>query len=320
MIPFCSRFDSALFTPKRFAIATYGYFSRSPLYKTFVVDQGYLWNSGNFLFRADVFLAELRRFEPAMLSSLEKAVASSNDDLGFHRLEPNSFAQAPQKSIDYAQMEKTKMAGVVEGRFRWSDIGSWDAVFEIAEHDAGGNAVHGPAVVMDCENCLIHSDRRLTTVLGAKDLVVVTTADAVFVLPREQAERVKDLVTRLKEARHSEATDHQQVHRPWGYYKSIDLGERFQVKRIVVQPGGVLSLQKHLHCSEHWVAVCGTAEVTRGDVREDAHENESVYVPTGTVHRLANRGRIALELIEVQTGSYLGEDDIIRLEDIYRRQ
>jgi mannose-1-phosphate guanylyltransferase/mannose-6-phosphate isomerase len=178
------------------------------------VNEGYLWNSGNFLFRTDVFLTELRRFEPAMLSSLETAVANSKDDLGFHRLEPNSLAQAPQKSIDYALMEKTEMAGVVEGRFRWSDIGSWDAVFEIVKHDAGGNAVHGPAVVMDSENCLVHADGRLTTVLGAKDLVVIATTDAVLVLPRKQAERVKDLVARLKETRNSEATDHRRVHRP----------------------------------------------------------------------------------------------------------
>jgi mannose-1-phosphate guanylyltransferase / mannose-6-phosphate isomerase len=283
------------------------------------VTEGYLWNSGNFLFRADILLSELRRFEPAMLAALERAVAGAKDDLGFLRLDPVSFAQSPQKSIDYAVMEKTDRAAVVEGRFRWSDIGSWDAIFEISDRDAAGNAVRGPVVAMDCENCVVHSDGRLTTVIGAKDLVVVTTADAVLVLPRQEAERVKDLVTMLKGRNHAEATDHRRVHRPWGHYESIDLGKRYQVKRIVVQPGGLLSLQRHMHRSEHWVVVHGTAEVTRGDKCEYLHENESVYIPIGTVHRLANHGKIPLELVEVQTGSYLGEDDIVRLEDVYRR-
>ena len=283
------------------------------------VAEGYLWNSGNFLFRADVLLAELARYEPAMAAAAEAAVAGATSDLGFLRLEPKAFAAAPQKSIDYAVMEKTDRAAVVEGNFRWSDIGSWDAIFDIAKPDESGNVVHGAVVTVDARDCVIHSDERLTAVLGAKGLVVVSTPDAVLVMPRERAQEVRELVAQLKNARRPEATDHRRVHRPWGYYDSIDAGDRFQVKRIVVQPGGTLSLQKHHHRAEHWVVVRGTAEVTIGSEVRPVHENESIYIPIGAVHRLANQGKIPLELIEVQTGSYLGEDDIVRLDDVYKR-
>ncbi len=283
------------------------------------VAEGYLWNSGNFLFRADVLLAELARFEPAIASAVEAAVKGASTDLGFVRVEAAAFAAAPQKSIDYAVMEKTDRAAVVVGNFRWSDIGSWDAIFDIAERDKAGNAVHGAVVTADAQNCVIHSADRLTAVLGAKDLVVVSTPDAVLVLPRDRAQEVRELVAKLKAASRREATDHRRVHRPWGFYDSIDAGERFQVKRIVVQPGGALSLQKHRHRAEHWVVVRGTAEVTIGTDVKAVHENESIYIPIGAVHRLANHGKIPLELIEVQTGSYLGEDDIVRLEDVYKR-
>ena len=256
---------------------------------------------------------------PASLTAVEAAVDAAKDDIGFLRLDPAGFGSAPQKSIDYAVMEKTDRMAVVEGRFRWSDIGSWDAIFDIAPHDAAGNVVHGAAVAMDTQNCVIHSDERLVAVLGAQDLVVVSTADAVLVLPRERAQDVRELVAKLKNAKRPEATEHRRGHRPWGYYDSIDRGERFQVKRIVVHPGGTLSLQKHHHRAEHWVVVRGTAEVTIGDNVKSVHENESIYIPIGTVHRLANRGKIPLELIEVQTGSYLGEDDIVRLDDVYKR-
>jgi mannose-1-phosphate guanylyltransferase/mannose-6-phosphate isomerase len=208
---------------------------------------------------------------------------------------------------------------VVTGNFRWSDIGSWDALFDITPRDADGNVMQGPVVSVDSSGCVVHSDGRLTTVVGVKDLVVVSTSDAVMVLPRARAQEVRELVVRLKAAKRAEATDHKRVHRPWGYYESIDMGERFQVKRIVVIPGGILSLQKHQHRAEHWVVVRGTAEVTNGATIREVHENESVYIPLGTVHRLANKGKIPLELIEVQTGSYLGEDDIERIEDIYKR-
>jgi mannose-1-phosphate guanylyltransferase/mannose-6-phosphate isomerase len=216
-------------------------------------------------------------------------------------------------------MERTDRAAVVTGDFRWSDIGSWDALFDIRPRDADGNVLHGPVVTLDAQDCLVHSDQRLTTLVGVKDLVVVATTDAVLVVPRARSQDVREMVAKLKTAKRAEATDHRRMHRPWGYYESIDAGDRFQVKRIVVIPGGMLSLQKHRHRAEHWVVVRGTAEVTVDDNTRSVHENESVYIPIGSVHRLANQGRIPLELIEVQTGSYLGEDDIIRLEDIYRR-
>jgi mannose-1-phosphate guanylyltransferase/mannose-6-phosphate isomerase len=283
------------------------------------VKNGYLWNSGNFLFRADVLLSELARLEPAMAEAIEAAVAKASTDLGFLRLDPDAFARAPQKSIDYAIMEKTDRAAVVAGDFRWSDIGSWDALFDITPRDAGGNVLHGPAVTIDSTGCIVHSDGQLVAAAGVNDMVIVTTSDAVMVVPRARAQEVRELVNKVKAAKRPEATDHKRVHRPWGYYESIDMGERFQVKRIVVIPGGVLSLQKHRHRSEHWVVVRGTAEVTIGDQIRPVHENESIYIPIGSVHRMANRGKIPLELIEVQTGSYLGEDDIERIEDIYKR-
>ena len=281
--------------------------------------EGYLWNSGNFLFRADTLLSELERHEPAMAAAAEAAVAGATDDLGFMRLQAQAFSEAPQKSIDYAVMEKTDRSAVVAGRFRWSDIGSWDAIFDIAERDNAGNAVQGTAVTADARNCVIHSPGRLTAVIGAEDLVVVSTPDAVLVVPRDRAQDVRELVAKLKVSKRREATDHRRGHRPWGYYDSVDAGERFQVKRIVVHPGGTLSLQKHHHRAEHWIVVRGTAEVTIGSNVRSVHENESVYIPMGAIHRLANPGKIPLELIEVQTGSYLGEDDIVRIEDVYRR-
>ncbi len=283
------------------------------------VRDGYLWNSGNFLFRADVLLSELARLEPKMAEAIETTVKTATTDLGFLRLGPDAFARAPQKSIDYAVMEKTDRAAVVAGDFRWSDIGSWDALFDITPRNSDGNVVQGPVITMDAKDCVIHSDGRLAAVIGVNNLVVVSTSDAVMVVPRARAQEVKQLVDKLKAAKRPEATDHKRVHRPWGYYESIDMGERFQVKRIVVIPSGILSLQKHRHRSEHWVVVKGTAEVTIGDTVRSVHENESVYLPIGCIHRMANKGKIPLELIEVQTGSYLGEDDIERIEDVYKR-
>ena len=283
------------------------------------IADGYLWNSSNLLFRADVLLEELARYQPEIAQAVDAAVARATTDLGFVRLDAEAFAQAPQISIDYALMERTDRAAVVNGSFRWSDIGSWAAIFDIAERDAAGNASHGPAVTLDSQDCLIHADDVLTTVVGAKDMMVVASRDAVLVAPRERAEAVRELVAALKKAAHPEATDHRRAYRPWGHYESVDAGERFQVKRLVVAPGGVLSLQKHLHRAEHWVVVRGTAEVTVGEAKKIVHENESAYIPIGTIHRLANPGKIPLELIEVQTGSYFGEDDIIRLDDVYKR-
>ena len=286
---------------------------------TAYIEAGYLWNSGNFLFLADILLDELTRFEPAIAEAAEGAVEHAASDLGFLRLDAEAFGASPQTSIDYAVMERTTRAAVVEGRFRWSDIGSWDAIFDIAPRDARGNAVQGNVLTHDTENCVIHTDDRLTAVLGVRDLVVVSTVDAVLVLPRDRAQEVRDLVGRLKAADRPEASNHRRGHRPWGHYDSVDRAERFQVKRIVVHPGGKLSLQKHHHRAEHWIVVRGTAEVTIEKSIKAVHENESIYIPIGAAHRLANPGRIPLELIEVQTGSYLGENDIIRLEDVYQR-
>jgi mannose-1-phosphate guanylyltransferase/mannose-6-phosphate isomerase len=288
------------------------------------VRDGYLWNSGNFLFRAAVLLSELKRLEPEMASAVDAAVANASNDLGFLRLEPDAFSRASPKSIDYAVMERTDLAAVARGDFRWSDIGSWDALFDITpsdskSRDSAGNLIQGSVVTMDAKDCVVHSTDRLTAIVGVNDLVVVSTSDAVMVVPRARAQEVRELVSKLKTEKRPEATDHKRVHRPWGYYESIDAGERFQVKRIVVTPGGVLSLQKHRHRAEHWVVVRGTAEVTIGERVRAVHENESIYIPIGSVHRLANKGKIPLELIEVQTGSYFGEDDIERLDDIYKR-
>jgi mannose-1-phosphate guanylyltransferase / mannose-6-phosphate isomerase len=283
------------------------------------VANGYLWNSGNFLFRAKELLSELSRAEPAMVHAVEAAVAQATTDLDFVRLAPAPFAEAPKKSIDYALMEKTSRAAVVEGSFRWSDIGSWDAVYTVSEQDRNGNALYGPAIARDAKNCLVHSEDRITAIVGVENLVVVTTPDAVLVLPRARAEEVKDLVSHMKAQGRPEASSHRRVYRPWGHYEGVDIGERFQVKRIVVTPGSTLSLQRHMHRAEHWVVVRGTAAVTVGDEQKTVHENQSIYIPIGSIHRLANPGKIALELIEVQTGSYLGEDDIVRLDDVYGR-
>ena len=284
------------------------------------VAEGYLWNSGNFLFRAGCMLDELARFEPQMLAIAKASVDAITHDLDFLRLPEKPFLQAPKKSIDYAVLERTTHAAVLPVDFGWSDIGSWGALWKELDHDQNGNSVDGPTVLIDTRDSLVFSEETiLTAVVGLKDFIVVTTSDAVLVVPKGQSEKVKDLVTTLKASARREATEHRRIHRPWGYYQGVDEGPRYQVKRIVVKPGGRLSLQKHHHRAEHWVVVKGTAEVVvNGDTRT-VHENKSIYVPIGSVHRLANPGKIPLELIEVQVGSYLGEDDIVRLEDIYQR-
>ena len=238
------------------------------------VSAGYLWNSGNFLFRADALLAEVARFDPVMAQAAEAAVDRAKIDLGFVRLDPEAFAQSPQTSIDYAVMEKTERAAVLEGRFRWLDIGTWDAVFDMGERDTAGNIVSGPVAAVDARDCVIHSEERLTVALGVQDLVLVTTPDAVLAVPRGRAEEVKSVVARLKEQGRSEATFHRRSFRPWGHHELLDHGDRFQVKRIVVAPNAKLSLQRHLHRAEHWVVVRGTAEVTICEATHMVHENE----------------------------------------------
>jgi mannose-1-phosphate guanylyltransferase / mannose-6-phosphate isomerase len=255
-----------------------------------------------------------------MAEAARAAVAELTQDLDFQRLAPEPFARAPKKSIDYAIMERTQLAAIVQADMGWSDVGSWDAVWDNLEHDAAGNAVSGPAVILDSHNSLVRADDGvLTAVIGIDNAIVITTGDAVLVASRDKAEEVKALVEQLKSQNRREAVEHRRIYRPWGYYQGVDIGARYQVKRIVVTPGATLSLQKHFHRAEHWVVVKGTAEVTVGEKTYMIHENESVYIPMGNLHRLANPGKIPLELIEVQVGSYLGEDDIVRVTDVYGR-
>jgi mannose-1-phosphate guanylyltransferase / mannose-6-phosphate isomerase len=285
----------------------------------YVADR-YLWNSGNFLFHAATMLGEIERFEPAMAEAAKAAVGGLTRDLDFLRLAAEPFAQAPKKSIDYAVMERTRLAAVVPADLGWSDVGSWSTVWDVLDHDQAGNATDGPVVMLDSHNSLVRSEEpMLTTVVGLDDVIVVSTADAVLVSARAKAEQVKMLVEQLKANNHRAAVEHRRIYRPWGYYQDVDVAPRYRVKRIVVKPGSKLSLQKHFHRSEHWVVVTGTAEVTLGSDVRSVHENESIYIPIGSVHRLANPGKIPLELIEVQVGSYLGEDDIVRLDDVYGR-
>jgi mannose-1-phosphate guanylyltransferase/mannose-6-phosphate isomerase len=283
------------------------------------VAEGYLWNSGNFLFRAAVFLEELDRLAPEIGRPVAEAVVRASRDLDFLRLDPETFGLAVAKSVDYAVMEKTDLAAVVPSDFAWSDVGAWGAIWDLAEKDEAGNAAKGDAVFLDTHGCYVHSTDRLTAVVGLDDVVVVSTRDAVLVVARDQAEKVKGLVTRLNAAGRREAAENLKVYRPWGSYDSIDHGARHQVKRITVDPGRKLSLQSHFHRAEHWVVVSGTARITVDDKVTIAAENESVYIPLGAVHRLENPGKIPLDLIEVQSGSYLGEDDIVRYEDDFNR-
>jgi mannose-1-phosphate guanylyltransferase / mannose-6-phosphate isomerase len=280
---------------------------------------GYLWNSGNFMFRASVLLDEYRKFDADSVQAVCDAVAKAGRDLGFVTLEANAFGSVKAISIDYAVMEKTARAAVVPVACGWSDVGSWHAVWELSNKDADGNAAQGGAVFEDSRNCNVSTDKALVALEGVDDLVVVATQDAVLVSRQKDANGLKRLVAKLKTVAPQVTEDHLKVHRPWGSYQSVDMGDRHQVKRIIVKPGGRLSLQKHHHRSEHWIVVRGAARVTVNETVKTVHENESIYIPIGAVHRLENPGKIALELIEVQTGSYLGEDDIIRIEDDYRR-
>jgi len=280
---------------------------------------GYLWNSGNFMFRASVLLDEYRALDAQSVQAVGDSVAKAGRDLGFITLDPGEFGSAKAISIDYAVMEKTPRAAVVPVACGWSDVGSWHAVWELSEKDAEGNAARGTAVFEDSRNCNVSTDRALVALEGVDDLVVVATQDAVLVSRQKNANGLKRLVAKLKVVAPAVTEDHIRVHRPWGSYQSVDNGDRHQVKRIIVKPGGRLSLQKHHHRAEHWIVVRGTAQVTVNELIRTVHENESIYIPIGAVHRLENPGKIQLELIEVQTGSYFGEDDIIRIEDDYRR-
>ncbi|MCA1457812.1 mannose-1-phosphate guanylyltransferase/mannose-6-phosphate isomerase [Bradyrhizobium sp. BRP22] len=279
----------------------------------------HLWNSGIFLLPARPFIDELAQREPAILEACRAALAGATRDLDFLRLEEKAFETCPSISVDYAVMEKTDKAVVVPASFDWSDVGSWSALWTMGEKDASGNVVIGDAVAEDTSGCYVRGDGPLVAAFGVEDLVITASPDVVLVTKRERAQDVGKLVERLKANGHRAATQTHSVHRPWGYYTSIHAGDRFQVKRITVNPGAKLSLQKHFHRAEHWVVVNGTAIVTRDDEEVLLRENESIFVPLGCMHRLENPGKVPLNLIEVQSGTYLGEDDIVRVQDIYHR-
>ena len=288
--------------------------------KEFVVSGDYYWNSGMFLFGARRYLEELARFAPAIASTCGEAFAAAKADLDFTRIDKQLFGACPADSIDYAVMEKTSDAVVVPLAAGWSDVGSWAALHEASEPDAHGNVSRGDVICEDSQGCYLYSESRLVSAVGLKDHVVVETKDAVLVAPRSRVQDVKKLVFKLKEQGRYEHSLHREVFRPWGSYDSIENGPRFQVKRLKVKPGAVLSLQLHHHRAEHWIVVSGTAKITRGEEVFLLEENQSTYIPIGVRHRIENPGKIPLHIIEVQSGSYLGEDDIVRLEDHYGRQ
>ncbi|MDI1253490.1 mannose-1-phosphate guanylyltransferase/mannose-6-phosphate isomerase [Thermomonas sp.] len=285
----------------------------------YVESGDYFWNSGMFMFRASVYLSELEARQPQMLAACREAMDRAVRDADFIRLDRDAFSASPSDSIDYAVMEQAPGVSVLPIDVGWSDVGSWAALWQVAGQDASGNAHHGDVISEDCRNTMAWGDGRLLALLGLDDVVVVDTADAVLVAHRDRVQDIKGIVAKLKAAGRSEPVWHRKVYRPWGSYDSIDLGERFQVKRITVNPGATLSLQMHHHRAEHWIVVSGTGRVTRGEETLLLGENQSTYIPLGVKHRLENPGRVPLELIEVQSGSYLGEDDIIRFEDVYGR-
>ncbi|MGJ9419338.1 mannose-1-phosphate guanylyltransferase/mannose-6-phosphate isomerase [Massilia sp. CMS3.1] len=287
--------------------------------ETFVADGGYYWNSGMFMFAAEQYLTELAKFAPAIAEASERAVTTGSSDLDFCRLDDAAFSSCPSDSIDYAVMEHTANAVVVPADIGWSDVGSWSALWEVQQHDANGNAMRGDVYLDGVKNSLVRAESRIVAVVGLEDVVVVETNDAVLVAHKSAVQRVKQVVDHLKLTERTEHLHHTKVYRPWGHYEGIDAGDRFQVKRITVKPGEKLSLQMHHHRAEHWVVVSGTARVTCGEKVTLLSENESTYIPIGMNHRLENPGKLPLHIIEVQSGSYLGEDDIVRFEDIYKR-
>lgn len=285
----------------------------------YVAGGHYYWNSGMFLFRAGRYLEELERHRPDVLEACREAVAQARRDMDFMRLDQGAYAKSPDIAIDYAVMEKTDRAAMVPLDAAWNDIGSWASVWEVAGKDENNNATQGDVLLQDCEDCMVHGTTRLVTGVGLKNVAIIETADALLVMDTEKAQDTKKLVAQLLESGRSEAAQHRQVFRPWGSYDCIGAGDRFQVKRIVVKQGAKLSLQMHHHRAEHWVVVRGTAKITNGDKEYLLSENQSTYIPVGVVHSLENPGKMPLELIEIQSGGYLGEDDIVRFEDRYGR-
>jgi mannose-1-phosphate guanylyltransferase/mannose-1-phosphate guanylyltransferase/mannose-6-phosphate isomerase len=285
----------------------------------YVASGEYYWNSGIFLLPARAFLDEVARLAPDILAACRAALELAQQDLDFLRLDQAAFARCPAVSIDYAIMEKTDRAAVVPVTFEWSDVGAWSAVWDLSQKDAHGNVAIGDTVLHEVRNCYVRGDRQVVAALGVSDLIIVATGDAILVASKDSDQDVKKIVDQLKTGGREIATETQRVHRPWGYYESIERGDRYQVKRINVAPGAKLSLQRHFHRAEHWVVVHGTALVTRDGESILLRENESVFLPLGCVHRLENPGKIPLDLIEIQSGAYLGEDDIVRLDDVYAR-
>ncbi|KQN57123.1 mannose-1-phosphate guanylyltransferase/mannose-6-phosphate isomerase [Pseudomonas sp. Leaf58] len=285
----------------------------------YLEDGRYYWNSGMFLFKASVMLEELRAHAPQVLQAVEAALETATSDLDFTRLNAEAFGCAENISIDYAVMERSDKVAVLPLDAGWNDVGSWSAVWEITEKDAEGNAFQGDVILEATRNAYVHAEHRMVSVLGLDDVVVVETADAVMVTSKDKAQDVKLIVDRIKKSKRTEATNHRKVYRPWGAYDSIDNGNRYQVKRITVAPGQKLSVQMHHHRAEHWIVVTGTAKVTIGGEDVLLTENQSTYIPVGVIHALENPGKIPLEMIEVQSGTYLGEDDIVRFEDRYGR-
>ena len=284
------------------------------------LDSGeYYWNSGMFMFQASVIISELKKHQPELLQACQKALFNSDVDLDFVRLQPNAFSAAPSISIDYAIMEKSSQVKLVPLSAGWSDVGCWKSLWEISDKDCNNNVCVGDVIAQDTSNSYIRSSQKLVTTLGVDNLVIIETQDALLIADKSKVQKVKNIVSTLKDKDRYEIKHHRHVYRPWGYYDSIDSGSRFQVKRIVVKPGAKLSVQMHHHRAEHWIIVKGIANVTCGENIKLLRENESIYIPLGEVHALENPGKINLELIEVQSGSYLGEDDIVRFEDRYGR-
>ncbi len=287
--------------------------------QTYVNSGEYYWNSGIFLFKASKYIAELTKYRPDIDSACSQALANTSTDKDFVRVDKQAFTDCPSESIDYAVMEKTADAVVVPLDAGWSDVGSWSALWEVSEKDAQGNATYGDTIVTDSTDCFIHGESRLIAAVGLENIAVIETKDAVLVAHKDKVQDVKNIVAKLKEDERPEYKLHREVYRPWGNYDSLDNGTRYQVKHIMVKPGEKLSIQMHHHRAEHWIVVSGTAKVTNGDNTFLVTENESTYIPVGTVHALENPGKVPLEMIEVQSGSYLGEDDIVRFEDRYGR-
>jgi len=287
--------------------------------KQYLEDGNYLWNSGMFLFTAQNYLKELNKYNPQISESCKQAVEKAKQDYDFLRLDPTAFSESPADSIDYAVMEKTENAVVVPLDAEWNDIGNWSALYQIGEKDKNNNVIKGNAITTETSNSYINANHHMIATIGVDNLIIVDTADATLVASKDKTQQVKQIVEQLQQQNRTEEQLHRKVYRPWGWYDTIDNGHRFKVKRICVNPGATLSLQKHYHRAEHWIVVKGTAQIINGEQKELLNENQSTYIPIGTSHRLENPGKLPLEMIEVQSGGYLGEDDIERLEDHYGR-